>query len=85
MGYMFSNCRSLISLDLSNFNTQKVSSMNYMFSGCSSLIYIDISGFTPEFNILEGYTQSESCTVKINKETVKENIQTSCNIVIKDD
>ena len=34
---MFSNCYSLTSLNLSNFNTNNVNDMSYMFSGCSSL------------------------------------------------
>ena len=43
--YMFSKCSSLISLDLSNFNTQKVTNMNYMFYNCNSLISLDTSNF----------------------------------------
>ena len=34
---MFWGCKSLISLDLSNFNTQNVTDMGCMFSGCNSL------------------------------------------------
>ena len=34
---MFSHCSSLTSLDLSNFNTNKVEDMSYMFYNCSSL------------------------------------------------
>ena len=36
--YMFYQCSSLISLDLSNFNTQNVTNMNSMFCYCESLI-----------------------------------------------
>ena len=32
-------------LDLSNFNTSKVTTMRYMFSGCSSLTSLDLSSF----------------------------------------
>ena len=52
---MFSDCSStldgetcecsLISLDLSNFNTSKVKDMGYMFNGCSNLISLDLSNF----------------------------------------
>ena len=42
---MLENCKSLKTLDLSNFNTQKVTSMVYMFCGCESLIDVDISNF----------------------------------------
>ena len=39
VNYMFSCCKSLISLDLSNFNIQNITNMRSMFSGCNSLIY----------------------------------------------
>ena len=41
--YMFFDCVSLSSLDLSNFNTQNVTNMRTMFLGCNSLIYKTIS------------------------------------------
>ena len=34
---MFSECSSLTSLNLSNFNTNNVEDMSEMFYGCSSL------------------------------------------------
>ena len=43
--YMFSNCRSLTNLDLSNFNTSKVTDMQGMFGDCSSLTTLDLSKF----------------------------------------
>ena len=45
MGNMFSNCKSLTSLDLSSFDTSNVASMNNMFSACSSLTSLDLSNF----------------------------------------
>ena len=45
MGGMFLSCTSLKSIDVSNFNTAKVTGMNYMFYGCSSLQSLDISNF----------------------------------------
>ena len=45
MGYAFSNCGSLTSLDVSGFNTSNVTNMNSMFSGCSKLKTLDLSGF----------------------------------------
>ena len=45
---MFDNCNSLISLDLSNFNTQNVTDMYGMFSGCYSLISLDLSNFNTQ-------------------------------------
>ena len=40
MSFMFFECKSLTNIDLSNFNTSKVTNMNYMFSECKSLIKI---------------------------------------------
>ena len=42
---MFSNCSSLTSLDLSNFNTNNVETMSDMFSNCSSLTSLNLSNF----------------------------------------
>ncbi len=40
MSGVFSGCSSLKSIDISRFDTSKVTSMDYMFSGCSSLASI---------------------------------------------
>ena len=37
MSYMFSGCKFLKNIDLSNFNTKNVSNMSHMFYGCFSL------------------------------------------------
>ena len=42
---MFNGCSSLTYIDVSNFNTAAVTSMNNMFYGCSSLTSIDVSNF----------------------------------------
>ena len=42
---MFFGCRSLTSLDVSNFKTDNVTSMSSMFNGCSGLTSLDLSGF----------------------------------------
>ena len=42
---MFSGCSSLTSLDVSHFDTSKVTTMYCMFSGCSSLTSLDVSHF----------------------------------------
>ena len=44
-GYMFYNCSSLTSLNLSSFNTSNVTYIWYMFSGCSALTTLDLSSF----------------------------------------
>ena len=45
MEYMFYECKSLSSIDLSNFNTQNVTKIEYMFFRCNSLSSIDLSNF----------------------------------------
>lgn len=42
---MFFNCNKLTTLDVSNFNTQKVTNMGSMFAYCSSLTSLDVSNF----------------------------------------
>ena len=37
MDSMFNGCKSLINLDLSNFNTESVKDMSNMFQNCYSL------------------------------------------------
>ena len=46
--YMFSECKSLINLDLSNFNTQNVTNMEYMFGGCELLTNLNLSNFNTQ-------------------------------------
>jgi surface protein len=48
MSYMFTDCKSLSSLDLSNFNTDNVCFMDDMFSGCESLTYLNLSNFNTQ-------------------------------------
>lgn len=42
---MFKDCKSLRTLDLSNFDTSKATNMGSMFAGCSSLEELDLSNF----------------------------------------
>ena len=48
MGYMFSDCKALTSLDLKNFNTQNVTKMNYMFYNCRALTSLDLKNFNTQ-------------------------------------
>ena len=48
MSYMFANCNNLTSIDVSNFNTNKVNNMLGMFSNCQKSAYIDVSKFNTE-------------------------------------
>ena len=43
---MFSECFSLVHLNISNFNTSKVKKMTYMFSNNFNLTSLDLSSFT---------------------------------------
>ena len=45
---MFYDCNKLLSLDLSNFNTNNTNNMSCMFSGCSSLTSLILSKFNTE-------------------------------------
>ena len=45
MSYMFFNCSSLTSLDVTHFNTANVTDMSSMFSNCSSLTSLDVTHF----------------------------------------
>ena len=45
MSYMFLDCRSLTSLDLSSFDTTNVTNMNSMFHSCLSLKSLNLSSF----------------------------------------
>ena len=42
---MFNGCESLTSLDLTNFDTSKVTQMGHMFRGCESLTSLDLTNF----------------------------------------
>ena len=42
---MFDNCKDIIEIDLSSFDTSQVTNMDNMFSYCSALISIELSNF----------------------------------------
>ena len=48
ISYMFSGCRSLTNLDVSNFTTDNVTNMSDMFNNCSSLTVLDLSNFNTD-------------------------------------
>ena len=70
MNFMFSGCESLTSIDLTNFNTKKVTNMIQMFSRCKSLKSIDLSNFdindetNKTYMLVSNYNLNE---VKLNK------------------
>ena len=45
MSEMFTSNSFLSSLDLSNFNTKNVKSMNHMFAGCQGLSELNLKSF----------------------------------------
>ena len=45
---MFINCKSLTSIDISNFNTSNAINLSYMFSSCILLTSINISNFNTQ-------------------------------------
>ena len=45
MGNMFNYCNSLTTLDVSNWDTSKVTKTEYMFSNCKALTTLDISNW----------------------------------------
>ncbi len=74
--YLFSNCYSLTSVNLSNFNTSNYGNMNYMFSNCSQLTYLDLSNFnTSRVHYMNNmfYNCSSLKTLIINFDTSRVN------------
>ena len=67
--YMFRGCSSLLSINLSSFNTTNVKDMNRMFSGCSSLQSIDLSSFNTT-NVKNMNVMFRGCS-SLKKENVK--------------
>ena len=43
MSELFYVCESLISIDLSGFNTRNLNNMSMMFYGCESLVNLNLS------------------------------------------
>ena len=58
--YMFSECRSLTELDLSNFDTSNVTNFNNMFQGCTSLTSLNISNVTTMYEMFSGCSKLKS-------------------------
>ena len=74
--FMFYNCSSLTSLNLSNFNTNNVTNMRSMFFDCSSLTSLNLSNFNTN-NVIDMRSMfngiNESCNLICNdKKILKE-------------
>lgn len=61
MGSMFSGCFALTSLDLSNFNTERVKNMSSMFSDCSTLQTIFASDKFVTNQVFDGDGMFQGC------------------------
>ena len=59
--YMFCQCRNIIDIDFSNFNTENVIDMKYMFYKCFSLPALDLSFFNTE-NVADMQCMFEDCS-----------------------
>ena len=72
MYFMFYQCKSIKSIDLSSFITQKVNDMVYMFSFCTSLRYVDVSNFiiNEDTDLSDMFIDTSDCRVKINNKIV---------------
>ena len=58
MDNMFYLCENLQSIDVSHFDTRKVTKMNHMFHGCTSLTSLDVSNFnTSKVDDMQGMFQ----------------------------
>jgi len=69
---MFLSCKALEELNLSNFNTDKVTEMNAMFSGCSSLKEINLSNFNT-INVTNMIWMFEGCSDDLTRKIKSEN------------
>ena len=58
---MFDGCSALTSLDVSGFDTSKVTDMSSMFSGCKKLTSLDVSGFNTS-KVTNMYGMFNSCS-----------------------
>ena len=75
--YIFSEYRSLTTLDLSNFDTSKVTNMSGMFKGCRNLTNLDLSSFNTSnvtdmsrmFNLCYGLTNLDLSNFDTSKVT----------------
>ena len=61
MDYMFSICSSLDTLDLSGWDTSKVTDTSSMFFGCNNLNLLDLSGWDMS-NLINTLVMFDGCT-----------------------
>ena len=59
--YLFTYCSNLTNMDLSKFDTSKVTDMSYMFNGCSKLTALDLSNFDTS-KVTNMYSMFNGCS-----------------------
>lgn len=72
MEYMFSWCSGLTSLDVSNWDTGKVTEMTWMFHGCSGLTSLDVSNWNTS-NVTKMDDMFNACSGLISLDVSKWN------------
>lgn len=60
MSYMFNDCKALLNLDVSKFNTSNVVDMKRMFAGCAKLTTLDLFSFDTS-NVKSMYWMFRNC------------------------
>jgi surface protein len=76
MEFMFYNCSSLQSLNVSSFNTSNVENMQYMFNGCDFLDILYLSNLFKMINVnYFGNMFSDYCIEIIYEENNKNNLK----------
>ena len=78
---MFSGCESLISLDLSKFDTKNVTNMFSLFNKCKSLITLDLSNFNTQ-NVTNMGLMFHECKSLISLDLSNFNTQNVTNMVL---
>ena len=71
--YMFENCRSFISADLSNFDASSIGDMTGIFVNCISLEFVNLTNFNCP-NTVTFYRAFEGCTSLTSIDTTNINI-----------
>ena len=62
MGYIFAGCKSLLELNLSNWDTSNVTTMNQMFYNCNNLLSLDLANFNTN-NVTDMSYMFDGCTL----------------------
>ena len=83
MDNTFNGCKSLKSLDISSFNTEKVNRLDYTFSNCISLTSLNLASFnTNKCTSFKETFQNCKMDLFIGKDSsnLKENVPAGVNV-----